>query len=214
MGVTGATGPTGADSTVTGPTGPASTVTGPTGPQGVTGADSTVTGPQGPTGPSGADSTVTGPTGPSGNDSVVTGPTGPIGSTGPASVVTGPTGPTGLGSALGPVWTFTVGFNAASQLSTVTNLPAGWSYVLSSATSITITHNVGANPIWVALVGQQTSGSNTRNLKMGPGDAVASTFNVIYDVTQNTTFLISNITTSNFGTVSNGSSTVYVQFLI
>lgn len=62
----GATGPTGADSTVTGPTGPS--VTGPTGP---TGPDSTVTGPTGPAGAAGADSTVTGPTGPS-----VTGPTG------------------------------------------------------------------------------------------------------------------------------------------
>ncbi len=59
----GATGPTGAASTVTGPTG----IDGPTGP---TGADSTVTGPTGPigdTGPTGADSTVTGPTGPTGS---------------------------------------------------------------------------------------------------------------------------------------------------
>jgi hypothetical protein len=50
IGLTGATGPTGADSTVTGPEGP----TGVTGPTGATGADSTVTDPQGPTGVSGA----------------------------------------------------------------------------------------------------------------------------------------------------------------
>ena len=85
--LSGATGPTGADSTVTGPTGPS--ITGATGP---TGADSTVTGPTGPsitgaTGPTGADSTVTGPTGES-----IIGPTGYTGPTGPASTVTGPTG--------------------------------------------------------------------------------------------------------------------------
>lgn len=48
----GATGPTGADSTVPGPTGP--TGVGPTGPTGPTGANSTVAGPTGPTGPSGS----------------------------------------------------------------------------------------------------------------------------------------------------------------
>ena len=70
-------GPTGA----TGPTGTDSTVTGPTGETGPIGADSTVTGLTGPTGATGADSSATGPTGP-------TGPTGFIGETGP----TGPTG--------------------------------------------------------------------------------------------------------------------------
>jgi hypothetical protein len=57
-GAEGATGPTGAASTVTGPTGPtgaASTVTGPTG---ATGAASTVTGPTGATGPQGADNPI------------------------------------------------------------------------------------------------------------------------------------------------------------
>jgi hypothetical protein len=83
-----------------------------------------------------------------------------------------------------------------------------------TATSITITHNVGANPIWAAAVGQQTAGSNICNLKIGPGDAVAAAFGVSYDVTQVTTFSITNITSSNFGTVSNGATTIYIQFLI
>ena len=85
----GATGSTGAASTVTGPTG----ATGPsvTGP---TGEASTVPGPTGPagesiTGPTGAASTVAGPTGPAGQS--ITGPTGA------ASTVTGPTGPAGAG---------------------------------------------------------------------------------------------------------------------
>jgi len=69
----GATGPTGADSTVAGPTG----VTGATGPTGPTGADSTVAGPTGTTGPSG----VNGATGPTG----VPGATGPTGSGGLAA---------------------------------------------------------------------------------------------------------------------------------
>ena len=49
---------------------------------------------------------------------------------------------------------------------------------------------------------------------MGPGDAVASAFGVNYDTAQNAVFEITNITTSNFGTVSNGYSTIYVQFLL
>lgn len=53
-------------------------LTGPTGPRG---ADSTVAGP---TGPRGADSMVTGPTGLQGDASTVTGPTGLQGATGPA----------------------------------------------------------------------------------------------------------------------------------
>jgi hypothetical protein len=54
----GATGPTGAASTIQGPTGPA-------GPTGATGAASTVTGPQGPVGPTGPTG-ITGPQGPQG----------------------------------------------------------------------------------------------------------------------------------------------------
>lgn len=87
-GAVGATGPTGADSTVPGPTGADSTVPGPTGP---TGADSTVPGP------TGADSTVPGPTGPTGADSTVPGPTGATGADSSVPGPTGPTGPTGSG---------------------------------------------------------------------------------------------------------------------
>ena len=152
-------------------------------------------------------STVTGPTGLAGANGAI-GPTGPLGN------VTGPTGATGSGSALGPVWTFTVGFNSAAQLSTVSNLPSGWSYSITTATSIQITHNVGSNPIWLSVVGQQTAGSNFCNLKMGPATAVAGSYGINYDVTQVAVFTITNITSSNFGTVSNGSTTVYVQFLI
>jgi hypothetical protein len=63
-GIPGATGPTGAASTVTGPAG----ATGPAGSEGPTGAAGTA----GATGPTGAASTVTGPTGAFGSSDVVT----------------------------------------------------------------------------------------------------------------------------------------------
>ena len=114
----GATGDTGADSTVPGPQGD----TGDQGEQGDTGADSTVPGPQGDTGDqgeqgdTGADSTVAGPPGATGQrgeqgeagaagsdgaDSTVPGPQGdtgqrgPQGDTGADSTVPGPAGATG-----------------------------------------------------------------------------------------------------------------------
>ena len=94
--IPGATGPTGAASTVAGPTGATgATGSGATGPTGATGTGST-----GPTGSTGAGAT--GATGPTGTGATgATGATG-VGSTGPtgASGVgsTGPTGATGAGS--------------------------------------------------------------------------------------------------------------------
>ena len=105
-GPVGATGATGAASTVAGPIG----ATGATGPIGLTG-------PQGLTGATGAASTIAGPTGPIG----ATGATGPIGLTGPqgltgatgaASTIAGPTGPTGAVGATGA--TGAVGATGAS----------------------------------------------------------------------------------------------------
>lgn len=107
-GPTGASGPTGAASTVTGPTG--ASIQGDPGQTGPTGPRSRVTGPtgvrgdqgpQGETGPTGADSQVTGPTG-----AAITGPTGqrgPTGATGQASNITGPQGPTGQRGVTGPI---------------------------------------------------------------------------------------------------------------
>lgn len=114
-GPTGATGPTGANSTVAGPTGP--TGAGPTGP---TGAASTVAGPTGPTGsagttgPTGATGTAgaSGPTGPTGSAGT-TGPTGPTGSTGAASTVAGPTGPTGATGVTG------IGYNGLTSSTSI-----------------------------------------------------------------------------------------------
>jgi len=102
----GATGDTGADSTIAGPKGDTGATgaqgdTGDTGPQGDTGADSTVAGPKGDTG---ADSTVAGPkgdTGDPGADSTVAGPKGETGDTGADSTIAGPKGDTGATGAQG-----------------------------------------------------------------------------------------------------------------
>ena len=125
VGATGATGPTGAASTVTGPTGPtgaASTVTGPTGAIGATGPTGSIgaTGPQGVQGNQGTQGNVgpTGPTGPQGAQGIqgLVGPTGSTGLTGS----TGPTGATGTTGSVGP----TGPTGAAGAASTVTG-PTG-----------------------------------------------------------------------------------------
>jgi hypothetical protein len=101
LGLTGATGPTGATgASITGATGPVgatgTSITGATGPQGATGASITgATGPQGSTGPTGATgASITGATGPQGaTGASITGATGLTGATGAS--ITGATGLTG-----------------------------------------------------------------------------------------------------------------------
>jgi hypothetical protein len=216
---TGITGPTGAGAGATGPTGATSTITGPTGYTGYTGptgATSTITGPTGYTGHTGPTSSTgptgyTGYTGPTGATSTITGPTGV---TGPTSVTTGPTGHSGATgpSGISTIYTFSVFFNSSGQINSVSNLPTGWS-TSNGATTITVTHNVGTNPIWIQVIGSQTSSSNIYNLAGGTVKAVAGAYQLNYDITQNTIFEITNITTNNFGTVTSGTSIVYLQFI-
>lgn len=151
VGATGPIGPSGPQG-ATGPTGPAPEVTagptadtvyvagvlvtaaqGATGPQGPQGDD----GPQGAPGPAGA-------TGPQG----LTGPAGPAGQTGPAgdTGATGATGPTGETGPQGPAgidttYEFTLNYTGSLPTS-ITDLPAGWSYSISS-NDVTVTHDVG-----------------------------------------------------------------------
>ena len=130
--LSGLLGPTGA----TGPTGAASTVAGPTGPTGPTGAASTVAGPTGPTGPTGADSTVAGPTGPTGSTGSAgpTGPTGPTGSTG-STGPTGPTGPTGSTGAGGPTGPTGITLSATS-ITTGTTITPNSAYTQYEVTAL------------------------------------------------------------------------------
>ena len=193
---------------------------------------SNLTGPQGPTGvgatgPAGADSTVPGPTGPAGAGS--TGPTGPGGSIGtqgdPGPMgptgETGPTGAAGIDGATGPqgvagagltVYSFDVAFNSSGQVNTISNLPSGWS-TTNTATTIAVTHTVGTNPFMASVHGTATAGGTKINIKIGTGSGTAGSFQMDYQSTGNTVFNITSITTANFGTVTNGTATVYVYFL-
>lgn len=149
-GSTGVNGPTGATGTA-GATGPAG-VTGATGPAGVTGAVG-ATGPQGATGVGTTGATgITGPTGATGVGTVgATGATGPQGATGAG--VTGATGPQGATGVSGDqnTFEFTLVFTGSAPTS-VTNLPTGWSYTISS-NDVTITHTVGKQICDVAYWG-------------------------------------------------------------
>jgi ABC-type taurine transport system ATPase subunit len=107
-----------------------------------------------------------------------------------------------------------VTFNAASQVTSISNLPSGWS-TTNTATSIAVTHSVGSNPMMLSIYGQEGAGDNSLvNVTVGPAKYVAGSFQLNYNANTSppTLFNITNITTTNFGTVSSGTSIVYVQF--
>lgn len=196
QGPTGYTGYTGPSSVVTGPTGytGAQGTQGPTGFTGVTGPNSTVTGPTGYTGASG----IVGPSGP-------TGAQGPIGSTGPASVITGPTGAQGL-KGIGYMYDFNIVYDALGQISSVTNLPQGWSS-LFTANTVTVTHTVGYVPSGFFIWGQSTSPGTVFSVR-----APNAVMNMTYDISNPVSFILNNITPTNVGTVAGGSAKAVVLF--
>lgn len=204
----GATGPTGADSTITGPTGPGGT--GPTGSQGPTGSNG-LPGPTGPTGRIGS----TGPTGLRGATGVgVAGPTGPTGIAGSTGPFGGPTGPTGFQGPTGPqgsagvtAYNFTVNYDGAGIVNTVTGLPSGWS-ALIGPNYVTITHNKDSFPQNFIAYGQTTVGG-TIFTSRGPN----AIMNLSYDTTISDKFTLNGITTNNVGTVYGGSARMSIFFL-
>ena len=191
IGATGITGPTGT-SGLTGPTGSigASGVTGPTGNPGPTGPSGGPVGATGYTGPTGAG----GPTGPAG---------GPVGATGP----TGPSGPPGAtGMVLSSVFDFDVTFNGSGGISSVSNLPAGWS-ATTTGTSITVVHNVNTFLSGFFAWGRQTSVSTTWAVR-GPNSILYAS----YDSTNINEFTIVNINATNVGSYPNGSARIVLIF--
>jgi hypothetical protein len=213
MGSTGAqgdAGPTGAASTVPGPTGAQGDM-GPTGAQGdagPTGADSTVPGPtgaqgdMGPTGPTGADSTVPGPTGAQGD----IGPTGPgVGETGPM----GPTGPAGSsGATYSSLQSLTLTYNV-SALSTVTDVPDGWTISSQTTNQFTVTHNLGVRPmIMYALSSTTTAGQSA--VKVGPSSGSAGSFTI--PLCDANSFTVSGVSSTSMGAANSGTTTLYIQF--
>ena len=208
-GATGATGVPGAPSMVTGPTG-SSGGAGTPGPTGATGAASSVTGPTGSSGVPGTP----GPTGVTGAQGVTgaigligpTGVTGATGYTGPASLITGPTGVQGP-SGIGFIYEFNIGYNGLGQVSSVTNLPPGWS-VLYTASHINVTHTVGYSPSGFVIWGQSTV-PGTIYTSRGPN----AIMNMSYDITMSNNFVLNNITPTNVGTVAGGAAKAVVFFV-
>lgn len=212
----GPTGPTGPISTVpgptglgnTGPTGPASTVTGPIGQTGPTGLGNTgptgMTGSQGPTGTS-----ITGPTGAQGIRGFTgpTGWTGSVGPTGPSNGPTGargPTGPAGLPGIL--AYNFTVIYDGAGIISSVTDLPAGWSAIFGSS-YVTITHTANGLPQSFIAYGL-SSQFGTIWTSRGPN----AIMNLSYDTTTPGQFTLNGVTPNNVGTVYGGRARMSVFF--
>ena len=197
---------------ISGPQGP----TGPTGSQGVTGATgatgmpgtpSMVSGPTGPTGSIGS----AGPTGATG----LQGPTGAIGAsgvtgatgfTGPPSLITGPTGVQGP-SGIGFIYEFNIEYNGLGQVSSVTNLPSGWS-VSFTASNIIVTHTQGYVPSGFMIWGQSTV-PGTIFTARSPN----AIMNMSYDLTLTNRFVLNNITPTNVGTVAGGAAKAVVFFV-
>lgn len=228
FGSTGPTGPFGGPQGDTGPTGPQSTVPGPTGTgdTGPTGPASTVTGPTGPLaiGPTGTGSTgptgVTGYTGPVGATGIqgsqgprgYTGPTGQAGNIGPTGPAGGPTGAQGFTGPTGPVgiraFNFTVVYDGGGIISSVTDLPSGWSVSSIGANTVSIQHNLGSSlPQSFIAYGQVSIGS-TIYTSRGPN----AIMNLSYNTLSPTIFTLNGITANNVGTVYGGSARMSVFF--
>ena len=91
-------------------------------------------------------------------------------------------------------------------------MPSGWSATFTN-TSVNVSHTVGSYPFLISAHGQTTSGGTGVSVKTGAASGVAGSFTVVYTSGTNTAFNIQNITTGSLGTVSSGSSTIYVLFL-
>jgi hypothetical protein len=219
-GVQGIRGATGADSTVTGPTGTQGIVgaTGATGDRGQSGATG-ATGVQGATGTQGQvpqellvyttgaqDSTVTGPTGYTGVQGA-TGAPGEAASTGATGAPgsQGPTGATGV-QGDGIIYEFTINYDGSGSPQSVTNLPLGWS-VMTTSSTVVITHDVGTLPSGFYIWGRQTSTSDVYTVR-SPNNIM----NMSYNVTTPTMFTLVNVTATNVGTVSDGQARAVILF--
>ena len=225
----GATGPVGSkgDKGDAGPVG-SSGATGELGPQGSRGyqgcrGETGITGPAGNTGPAGTITVGTLAAGAAGSTPVITNSgtstaatlnfTIPIGYTG-CKGEKGDTGASGGGGGSSTKYTFTVAFSGTGTITGVSNVPAGWTVTPGSGT-LSVVHNVGANPWMIGVAGQSASGSDTNlNWSIGPNNKVTTQFQVQFNGITNppTTFNISGITVSSFATVNSGTAYVYIEF--
>jgi len=190
------TGPTGAGAT--GPTGAASTIAGPTG-----------YGSLGSTGPTGSSSSVTGPTGPTGYSFV--GPTGP-------ARITGPTGPTGSSSitGVGFYWTQTgtTLYRATGSLAIGTSTTVGTVAVKSSTANsgnpvLTTYNSTGVAITDASLVVYDNNTVKTTNNTLDDGSGNLSISGKTITVSSSSTSAASSA--SSGLSINTGYASVYVN---
>ena len=123
------------------------------------------------------------------------GPIGPQGNT-------GPTGPTGAIGPPGPIgqeeFTFTVSYGSNGAISSVTNLPAGWTSTIGS-NFVVINYDISGLPHNFVAYGQTTK-NGTVFTSRGP----TALMNITYDTLIPGQFTLNNITANNVGTVYGG----------
>lgn len=115
--------------------------------------------------------------------------------------------PTGTGGGSATTYTFEVGFNGSSQLSSVSNLPSGWTWngVVTSNTTVTIVRNISGFFSSAIGLGQTVNGGTKFK-----HFAINGSSNITYDTTTPTSFDITFTSASAGNTVATGKTIVIV----
>jgi hypothetical protein len=105
------------------------------------------------------------------------------------------------------MYEFQINYNGLGQISSVSNLPTGWSATFT-ANSLTVSHTVGYVPSGYFIWGQSTVPGTIFTVR-----APNAIMNMSYDITVPTSFVLNNITPTNVGTVASGSAKAVVFFV-
>lgn len=106
---------------------------------------------------------------------------------------------------------FTVKLNAGGTgVSSVTNLPDGWSASISTAT-LTVTHTVGRPPVTLTMYGTATATTGPFKITLATNSAAGGSFNVPDNGSMNPSDSVFVITTTATTGGSTGNGTVYVR---
>jgi hypothetical protein len=107
---------------------------------------------------------------------------------------------------MGQIYEFTITYNGLGQITSVTNLPSGWSET-HTANSVTITHTIGKFPSGYYIWGQSTVPGTVYTIR-----SPNAVMNVSYDTSVTTQFNLNNVTPTNVGTVAGGNARAIVLF--
>jgi hypothetical protein len=107
---------------------------------------------------------------------------------------------------MGQIYEFTITYNGLSQITSVSNLPSGWSEI-HTANSVTVTHTIGKLPSGYYVWGQSTVPGTIFTIR-----SPNAVMNMSYDTTSPTQFTLNNITPTNVGTVAGGNAKAVVLF--